>query len=357
MSSTLGKNIEIAIFGESHGVAVGVTINGLPSGEIINMEYINECLLRRSTGRDRTMSSRVEADEVIILCGVHNGVTCGTPLTMIINNNDMRSKDYSKMETVARPSHADYTGNLRYKGFNDIRGGGHFSGRLTAAIVMAGALCSSILNDRGINISANILSIGKVTGDSAFNHISDGELEKIKTASFPSISKSAEMIEEINKARLSRDSVGGYIECVVTGVGAGVGSPMFRGIENIIANAVFGVPAVKGIEFGESSELYGSLYNDNMYIDKNNVYTCTNHDGGINGGITNGMPILFTVKMKPTPSISCEQDTIDYTKMQNTTIEVVGRHDPCVVVRAVPVIECMTAIAILDCVMEGKIYE
>ena len=357
MSSTLGKNLQISIFGESHGLAVGVTVNGLPSGEVIDLEFISECLRRRSTGRDLTMSQRKEEDKVIIVSGELNGKTTGTPLTMMIYNTDQKSKDYSNIATTARPSHADYTGNVRYKGYNDIRGGGHFSGRLTTPIVMAGALCLGILKSKGINIASNILSIGNIVGKSMFLSVSPEDIDMIKNSDFPSLSRSDEMRSEINTARLNRDSVGGYVECMVTGLRAGIGSPMFDGVENIISHAVFGVPAVKGIEFGEYSQLYGSKYNDNMYINNNMVYTATNHDGGINGGITNGMPVIFTVKMKPTPSISRVQDTVDYVNMENSTIKIGGRHDPCVLVRAVPCIECVTAIAVLDMVLEGRIYE
>lgn len=357
MSSTLGKNLEISIFGESHGEAVGTTINGLPSGYSIDIDMINQYLYRRSTGRDLTMSQRKEKDEVKILSGVYNGKTTGTPLTMVIYNSDQHSKDYKDMELLARPSHADYTGYVRYKGFNDIRGGGHFSGRLTTPMVMAGAVCIGILKAMGIEIVGNILSIDDIVGESIFDKATSIDFESLKQKSLPAIAREEDMKERINQARLACDSVGGYIECVVKGMPVGVGSPIFDGVENVISKAIFGIPAVKGIEFGEPSRLCGSEYNDNIYIDGGVAKTKTNHDGGINGGITNGMPILFKIKMKPTPSIFREQDSIDYKNMKDSKISIKGRHDPCVVVRAVPVVECVTAMAILDLVMESKIYE
>lgn len=357
MSSTLGKNLQISVFGESHGEAVGVVINGLNSGEIVDMDIINRYLSKRATGKDATMTARKEADEVKILSGVYNGKTTGTPLTMVIYNGDCKSKDYKEMQSVARPSHADYTGYVRYKGFNDIRGGGHFSGRLTTPLVMAGALCLSILKGRGIDICGNIIQIGGILGDKFENNINEKTFEKLREKQIQALSNEALMREEILSARANLDSVGGRIECVVTGVKAGVGSPMFDGVENNIAKAIFGIPAVKGIDFGEDCVLKGSAYNDEIRAEDGNIYTLTNHDGGINGGITNGMPILFTIKVKPTPSIAQKQNTIDFKQKVNKEIEIVGRHDPCVVARAVPCVECVTAIAILDMIMEGKVYE
>ena len=357
MSSTLGKNIEVSIYGESHGVGVGVVLNGLPSGFKVDLDLINQYLYRRSTGRDNTMSARKELDKVEILSGVYNGYTTGTPLSMLIYNTDQRSKDYDKMQTLARPSHADYTGYVRYKGFNDIRGGGHFSGRLTTPLVMAGAVCMSILNQLGIDIVASIKSIGEIECKSIFSDIENLDFISFKNKDFPSVDKCEDIKEYINEKRLAQDSVGGYIECAIKGLKAGVGSPMFYGVENVISNAIFGIPAIKGIEFGEDCELVGSIYNDNIYVENNSIKTKTNHDGGINGGITNGMPILFKVKVKPTPSIMRVQETINYKTLENSEIQIVGRHDPCVVVRAVPCVECVTAIAILDLVMEGKKYE
>lgn len=357
MSSTLGKNLEISIFGESHGTAIGVVINGLPSGEFVDKELICKYLSKRATGKDRTMTARVEADEVQFLSGVYNDYTTGTPLTMVIYNGGQISKDYSNIATTARPSHADFSGYIRYNGFNDIRGGGHFSGRLTTPIVMAGALCMAILKNKGIDICANIFEIGSVKGERLGNRIDKTTFESLREKSIQAIAKENEMREEILNARENLDSVGGRIECIVTGVKAGVGSPLFDGVENNIAKAIFGIPAIKGIDFGEESELRGSVYNDKFKMQGDKVTTTTNHDGGINGGITNGMPIVFAVKVKPTPSISRPQNTIDFKKMQDTEIKIVGRHDPCVVARAVPCVECMTAISMLDMIMESKIYE
>lgn len=357
MSSTLGKNIQVSIFGESHGAAVGVVINGLPSGEFVDKDLINQYLKKRATGKDKTMTARVEADEVQYLSGVYNGYTTGTPLTMVIYNVDCKSKDYTNIATIARPSHADYSGFVRYKGFNDIRGGGHFSGRLTTAMVMAGSLCLSILKNKGIEICANILEIGSVKGERLGSRLDNATFDSLRGMPIQAIANSDKMREEILSARSELDSVGGRIECVITGVKAGVGSPIFDGVENNLAKAIFGIPAIKGIEFGEECELRGSIYNDSLQVDNDKVTTRTNHDGGINGGITNGMPIVFAVKVKPTPSISRSQSTIDFKSMQNTTIEIKGRHDPCVVARCVPCLECVTAITILDLIMEDKMYE
>lgn len=357
MSSTLGKNLEISIFGESHGSSVGVVISGLPSGEFVDTELINKYLAKRASGKDKTMTARREADDVQYLSGVYNGYTTGTPLTMVIYNGDCKSKDYTEMATTARPSHADYSGFVRYNGFNDIRGGGHFSGRITTAMVMAGSLCLAILKNMGIEICANILEIGSVKGERLGSRLDNATFEQLREMPIQAIKNSDKMREEILTARENLDSVGGKIECVVTGIKAGVGSPIFDGVENNIAKAIFGVPAVKGIDFGEESELRGSVYNDNLKVENGKVMTTTNHDGGINGGITNGMPIVFAVKVKPTPSIARPQDTIDFKKLENKQIQIKGRHDPCVVARAVPCIECVTAISILDMVMESKIYE
>lgn len=357
MSSTLGKNLEISVFGESHGEAVGVVINGLNSGEVVDMDIINQYLAKRASGKDATMTARKEADEVKILSGVYNGFTTGTPLTMVIYNGDCKSKDYKAMECLARPSHADYTGFVRYNGFNDIRGGGHFSGRLTTPLVMAGALCLGILKNKGIEICGNITQIGGILGERFSNNINNATFEELRKKQIQALVNEDLMREEILNARANLDSVGGKIECVVTGVKAGVGSPLFDGVENNISKAIFGIPAVKGIDFGEDCVLRGSVYNDEIRTDNGNVYTKTNHDGGINGGITNGMPVLFTVRVKPTPSIAREQQTIDFKNKNNADIKIVGRHDPCVVARAVPCVECVTAIALLDMIMESKIYE
>ncbi len=356
MSSTLGKNLEISIFGESHGEAVGVVINGLPSGEFVDMDIINQYLQKRASGKDKTMTARRESDEVKILSGVYNDHTTGTPLAMVIYNQDQKSKDYSELDGKARPSHADFSGFVRYNGFNDIRGGGHFSGRLTTPMVMAGSLCLSILKNKGIEICANIYEIGNIKGERLGDRLDIATFENLREKQIQAIAKENRMREEILLAREKLDSVGGRIECVVTGIQAGIGSPIFDGVENIISKAVFGIPAIKGIEFGEESELKGSLYNDNFKVQDDKVITLTNHDGGINGGITNGMPIVFSVKVKPTPSIARNQETIDFKKMENTTIAIKGRHDPCVVARCVPCLECVTAIAILDLIMESEIY-
>lgn len=359
MSSEIGKYLTVSLFGESHGEAVGVTIQGLPSGKKVDTQLVERYLYRRSTGRNAGMSARKEPDKVRILSGMYNGLTTGTPLCMMIENADMHSKDYKEMESLARPSHADYTGYVRYKGYNDIRGGGHFSGRLTTPMVMAGAVCMGILKDIGIDICAVITDLGDVeTSRFTDKDINLETFERVKGYDIPALTAREELQAHILQTRERLDSVGGHIQCVISGLRAGVGSPIFGGLENRLASALFGIPALKGIEFGDDQcPLYGSVYNDALRIDQGRVVSLSNHDGGINGGISNGMPILYTLRFKATPSIAAVQDTVDYKNLSDSQLSIKGRHDPCLLVRAVPVVECVSAIAILDAVMEAKIYE
>ncbi len=315
-------------------------------------------MARRAPGGDKAATPRKESDMPEILSGILNSYTTGAPVCAVIKNTNTRSQDYGNVLSSPRPSHADYTGYIRYNGFNDIRGGGHFSGRLTAPMVFAGAICRQILERRGIKIAAHISSVGNIC-DRRFNpvDIPDELMDRLSCARFGLIDPTAEkpMRELIEDCRTESDSIGGTIECAVTGVPAGAGSPMFDGIENVISSIVFGIPAVKGIEFGsgfEGSTLRGSQNNDAFFYDGDTVKTKTNRHGGILGGISSGMPIIFRTAIKPTASIARTQDTVDLTEKQNTKLEIKGRHDPCIVVRAVPVTEAAAAIAITDILME-----
>ncbi|MEF2919758.1 MAG: chorismate synthase [Acutalibacteraceae bacterium] len=355
MSSCWGNKVKISIFGESHGKGIGVVVDNLPAGEKIDWEQVLMHMGRRAPGKDKTATPRLEKDFPNVLSGMLDYTTTGTPLCAVIENTNTRSGDYGNLLTSPRPGHGDYPGFIRYNGFNDIRGGGHFSGRLTAPIVFAGSICRQILEKRGIKIASHIYSIGNVK-DTAFNPVAveDSLIEKLNCLSFPVINDSIEdkMREYVEEARMNQDSTGGIIECVATGMPAGVGSPMFGGVENLISSIIFGIPAVKGIEFGAGfgiTEMYGSQANDQYaYDDKGNVITLTNNNGGITGGITNGMPILFKTAIKPTPSISQPQNTVDLVKKENTQLVINGRHDPCIVPRATVVVESALAIALMN---------
>ncbi len=354
MSSAWSNNgLKISVFGESHGKGIGVVIDGFPAGIKIDEDFILQMMDRRRPGKNRMSTARSESDTPVIYSGICEGHTTGTPICCVINNSDTHSGDYSEMQTLARPGHADYTGFKRYSGFNDIRGGGHFSGRLTAPIVYAGAVCELYLKQHGITVGAHLASV-KDACDDLFDprDISPELLDRVKTKKVPVINDSAAPFIEsaIEAARLDLDSVGGVIECAAVNVPAGLGNPMFGGIENVISSLVFGVPAVKGIEFGVgfgAAKLFGSENNDDFYADESGeIKTTTNNHGGILGGITSGMPIIFKAALKPTPSIAKPQNTIDFKQNKNAEIAIKGRHDPCVAVRAVPVIESCMSIAL-----------
>ena len=355
MGSFFGDKIRISVFGESHGTAMGVIIDGLPAGEEIDMNEVYVQMQRRAPGGDKTATPRKEADFPEVLSGMLNGKTTGAPLAAVIHNTNTRSSDYGNLISSPRPGHADYTAYLKYGGCNDIRGGGHFSGRLTANIVFAGAFARQILKRKGITIAAHIYSIGNVY-DAPFEPcgITDELTDKLNKSKFALVNDDCEnsMREVVEAARLDGDSVGGIIECIIQGMPKGVGDPMFNGVENVISAAVFGVPAVKGIEFGSgfSGTLKrGSENNDEFYYDEQgNIRTYTNNHGGALGGITSGMPIIFRAAVKPTPSVSVEQKTVNLQTGENTTVVVKGRHDPCIVPRAVPVIEAAAAIAVIN---------
>lgn len=359
MSSTWSNNISFSVFGESHGPAIGICMDNVPPGESIDMDKLMAFMARRAPKKDKTSTQRREKDMPQIMSGFLNGKTTGTPLCALIQNTDQHSGDYSNLSRLARPGHADYTGALRYRGFNDVRGGGHFSGRLTAPLCFAGAVAAQILEKRGIYVGAHIAEI---------HGIKDRRLDPINTTrqqiidlhekEFPTLddAKGAGMRADIEKARMTQDSVGGIIECIAINVPAGIGSPIFDGLENSIAQLIFGIPAVKGLEFGAGfnvAEMLGSENNDEFYVDeRGHVVTRTNNHGGILGGISSGMPITLRVAFKPTPSIARPQETVDYSALKNETLTIKGRHDPCVVPRAVPCVEAAVNIALLNHMLE-----
>lgn len=364
MGSYFGKNIKISVFGQSHSEGIGMVMDGFPAGFPIDMEALNRFMARRAPGRNEFSTQRNEADAPQFLSGIVNNITCGAPISAVILNTDTRSKDYSNIMDIPRPAHADFTAQYRFKGFQDVRGGGHFSGRLTAPLCIAGAICIQYLASKGIHIGAHIASVAGVT-DSRFNPLGEPPalFDRIKDSEFPVIDSAAgeAMGKKILEAKAEADSVGGTIECMVTGLPAGIGDPMFGGLENVISSAVFGVPAIKGIEFGNGfacAELYGSENNDPYYYDEDgNIRTTTNNHGGILGGISSGMPLLFRVAVKPTPSIGKEQQSVSFSERKDSPLVIHGRHDPCILPRAVPCIEAVTAIALTDLLINGAVYE
>ncbi len=355
MSSSWGERIKISIFGGSHTQAIGVNIDGLPAGEMIEEEQVLRQMARRAPGQDPTATARREADAPRVLCGLLEGVTTGAPLCAVIENTNQRSKDYESLRRLPRPGHADYTAGLRYGGHNDIRGGGHFSGRLTAPLVYAGALCRQILERRGVTVGSHVAAIAGEP-DLGFHpvNVDKALLDRLNGEYFPVIDPAAreKMRERIEEARKEGDSVGGLVECAVLGLPGGAGNPMFQGAESLFASLLFGIPAVKGVDFGAgflAAYLRGSQNNDPFYYDeKGDVKTRTNFAGGILGGITTGMPLIFETAFKPTPSIAKEQDTINLPEHKNDKLSVTGRHDPCIVPRAAPVVEAAACIASLE---------
>ena len=351
MSSSFNGNIKFTIFGQSHSPAIGVTVEGLPAGFEPDMSELARFMQRRAPGRNEFSTPRSEADVPEFISGLFDGRLCGTPLTAIIKNTNTRSGDYSELKYKPRPGHADFTAGERYNNAQDYTGGGHFSGRLTAPLCIVGGLCLQLLRAEGISVVTRIAELGGVadkgeicsTADKPFPVVNDECGEKMKAA--------------ILSAKEKGDSVGGIIECAVSGCPAGIGDPMFGGMENRISSLVFGIPAVKGIEFGagfDAAKMLGSENNDPFAVENGNIITKTNNCGGILGGITTGMPIVFRVAVKPTPSIAREQDTVDLRTMENTKLTVHGRHDPCIVPRAVPCIEAAAAIAVYDALLEKR---
>lgn len=358
MSSQIGKKIKVTVFGESHGPAIGMVMDNPPAGIKLDFDYISAQNKRRAPGNDKTATPRKESDEPEFLSGIKNNVTTGDPITVNIRNTNTKSGDYEALKHTPRPSHADYA-TFAKTGEYIPAGGGHFSGRLTAPIVTAGAILRLYLKEKGIEIGGHILKIGNAE-DKRFDpvNINKETLLELSKSNFALLDKAIEekMRGEVESARLDGDSIGGTLEIAVTGIPAGLGGPMFEGVENEIARAVFGIPAVKGIEFGagfDFAKMRGSNANDQMYYDGDAVRCYTNNNGGITGGITNSMPIIFRVAIKPTPSIALPQKTVDLINKKNTEITVHGRHDPCIVPRALPAIEAVTAIAIAN-LLEGE---
>ncbi|MBE7058590.1 MAG: chorismate synthase [Ruminococcaceae bacterium] len=358
MASVFGNNIKISIFGQSHSSAIGVTIDGLPAGFKIDMDELAAFLARRAPGNSQYATPRKEDDLPEFLSGLVDGVTCGAPLTAIIRNTNTRPDDYRNLAEVPRPGHADFTAQIKYKGFQDPTGGGHFSGRLTAPLCIAGGICLQLLKARGIFIGAHICKIGSVS-DISYDpcNVSVQDFKASQGKELPVIDSAAEtaMSELILTQKSIGNSIGGAIECAVIGMPTGIGEPMFDGLENRISQSIFAIPAIKGIEFGCGfgvTEMTGSENNDDFYVDDNGVIkTATNNHGGILGGISSGMPIIFRVAVKPTPSIGIEQNSVNIPTKQNTKLIVKGRHDPCILPRAVPCVEAACAIAILDMII------
>lgn len=355
MSSSIGQNVKISIFGQSHSEAIGVVIDGLPPAEEIDLDKVMTFMGRRAPGKNSLSTSRKETDTPEILSGLKNGKTCGAPLCAVIRNTNTRSGDYDNLIDIPRPSHADYPAFVKYKGANDVAGGGHFSGRLTAPLCFAGACAKQILKRKGITVGVHIQKIGGIEDDSFSPiNVSPAILDEVTKKAFPVINdkKGEEMKNEILKAKEELDSVGGIVECAVCGMPVGVGDPMFDGIENRISQIIFGIPAVRGIEFGigfRAADMRGSEHNDAYFYDENgNIMTKTNNAGGILGGISTGMPIIFRTAFKPTPSIAQKQDSISLKNKTNSVLEIHGRHDPCIVQRAAVCVEAAAAVAVLD---------
>ena len=352
MSSAFGQYLKLSIFGQSHGEALGVTLDGFPAGMTIDMEQLLAEMARRAPGQSLMTTARKEPDAPEFLSGVLNGRTTGQPICAIIRNTNTRSGDYENLMDIPRPGHADYTAQVKFGGAQDVSGGGHFSGRLTAPLCIAGGVCMQLLEREGISIRARILSIGQATDSAPFD-------APVAEKPFPAVSDdaAAAMQAEIAQAKADGDSVGGVVECVVEGLPAGIGEPMFGGLENLIARAVFAIPAIKGVEFGAgfaAARLRGSEHNDAFRVQDGRIVTETNRCGGILGGITTGAPLVFRAAFKPTPSISRQQDSVSLSRMENTTLVIHGRHDPCIVPRAIPCVEAAAAIAVLDAWMGRK---
>ncbi len=362
MKSSFGNNLHISLFGESHSDAIGVVIDGLAPGLELDLDLIRTKLnLRKPKGKISTQ--RHEADEFKFLSGYFNGYTTGTPLSLIIENKSQHSKDYEKTKDLMRPSHADYTASVKYEGFQDYRGGGHFSGRITAPIVAAGAICTQILEAKGILIGTHISQLANIS-DAVFasdEKVLAKQLIDLSTKYFPTISleKENEMVSKIEEMQAQGDSIGGILESVVLNMPAGIGEPFFNSIESKLAQLIYSIPAIKGVEFGSGFDLVnmqGSTSNDAFYYDHDVVKTKTNHMGGINGGISNGMPIVMRCVVKPTASIYKKQDTVNIKTHENEELQIVGRHDPAIIHRARIVVDSMIAIALVDLFVERYGY-
>lgn len=359
MASRIGERLTVSLFGQSHGEMIGAVIDGLPAGERIDAGALARFMERRAPGRQETATKRFEPDIPRIVSGVVGDITCGAPLCLLIENTDTRSSDYEALRDLPRPGHADYTAHMRYKGRQDVRGGGHFSGRLTAPLCAAGGIALQMLARRNIAVGAHIASIADVRDEG----ITPETLHAASEKPFPTLSDAAgeAMRCAIAEAARDSDSVGGVIECMAVGMPAGVGEPMFDGVENRLAAALFGIPAVRGVEFGAgfaAAGMRGSAHNDSFAVHEGKIVTQTNHHGGVLGGITSGMPIVFRVAIKPTPSIAKEQRSVRLSSMEAEPLCVKGRHDPCIVPRAVACVEAVAAIVLLDMLLmrEGELF-
>lgn len=358
MGSTWGDHVKISVFGESHGPGIGVVIDGLPAGFPIDENEIERFMARRAPGRTPWSTSRRESDRPEFISGLYRGKTTGTPLCGLIRNTDQRSTDYDAIKMKPRPGHADLTGHIRYRGYQDARGGGHFSGRLTAPLVFAGAICSQVIRERQVHSSAHILDIAEIK-DSSFDPMTSDEslYRTLSDKVFPVIDDEAgqTMVQAVMAAAEAGDSVGGIIEGIVTGLPAGLGNPMFGGIESRLSSLLFGIPAIKGVAFGsgfQTAHMYGSEHNDPMRQEGKSIRYLSNHNGGVLGGISTGLPVVFQVVVKPTPSIAKEQQTVNLETQVNERLQIKGRHDPCIVPRAVPVIEAAASIFALDLLLD-----
>ena len=355
MSSTYGENLKLSIFGQSHGAAIGMTLDGIPAGLPVDTDALQIFLNRRAPGQNDWSTPRKEADRPEFLSGILDGFTCGAPIAAAIYNKNTRSGDYANLKDCPRPGHADLTAQIKYGGFQDAAGGGHFSGRLTAPICIAGGLCKQYLRQQGVEVFAHIFNIG-AQRDEPYDPLAPQTpvLERGLTLVDPA--RAEAMLDEIEAVRAACDSVGGSVECAVTGLPTGLGEPMFDGVENRLAQLLFGIPAVKGVEFGSGfgcAQMRGSAHNDPYYYDENGaVRTRTNHAGGICGGMTTGMPVCFRVAIKPTPSIALPQETVDPVAHCGAELEIRGRHDPCIVPRAVAVVEAAAALAVTGLLLE-----
>lgn len=359
MRGSFGQHFKLTIFGESHGGAIGTVIDGIPAGTPLDEAEIARQMARRAPGNDPTATARREPDRVRIVSGLFEGRATGTPLCGLIENTNTRSGDYAQLRAKMRPGHADYAGHVKYEGYNDPRGGGHFSGRLTAPLVFAGSIARALLAQRGIAIGAHIAAIGEVQ-DAPFDavNLDSTTLLRLQESRFPLLnpSREAAMRARVAEARAEDDSVGGIIECAAVGVPAGIGSPFFGSVESVTSQLLFSIPAVKSVEFGDAgwmARMRGSQANDAMTFGEDGRVAClTNHNGGVTGGITNGMPVVFRVCVKPTPSIARAQQTVDLVTGESATLAISGRHDPCIVPRAAVVVESALAIALCELMMD-----
>ncbi len=352
MASTFGNKIKISLFGQSHGEKLGAVLDGLPAGEIIDMEVLKAFLRRRAPGGE-LVSARKETDEPHIVSGLFEGKTCGAPLCVLFDNEDARSSDYEELRFIPRPSHADYPAFVKYSTCNDIRGGGHFSARLTAPLCAAGSIVMQLLAKKGIFIGAHLLQVGSVRGDTAYDplHVSSDDFPSAEGFPVRSQDAAKNMKALIAEAKAAGDSIGGIVECAVLSLPIGLGEPIFDGIENRIAQVVFAIPAVRGIEFGDgfaAAALHGSEHNDGYFMQAGQVHLTSNHAGGVLGGLSTGAPLIFRVAFKPTPSIAQTQQSVNLKTGENVALSIKGRHDPCVAVRAVPCVEAAAALALMD---------